>query len=261
MKGSRKFENKLFGMVKSEPVYLIKPKIFDAFSEVLAVMTTQRNVNSNEAFNVGFTTNSDPEKINENRKILLEQLGISKDQLAIPKQIHSSNICYADKPGIYDNCDALVTDRRGIYLIVSVADCAPVYIYDKSVKAIALVHCGWRGAKEKIVAKAVDFMVNQFKSDVNNLTAFIGPCASVCCYEVDKEFEEYFDLRFLRFKRDGKYHFDLKGEIFSQLVNSGLNFRNIEVSRHCTICEADLFHSFRRDGENSGRMWALFGLR
>lgn len=248
-------------MVSSKPVYLIKPKIFEPFDEALAVMTTKRNVNSSEVFNVGFTKNSDPKKIHENRKILLEQLGISKDQLAIPKQIHSSNICYVDKPGIYDNCDALVTDKKGIYLIVSVADCAPVYIYDKSAKLIALVHCGWKGAKEKIVEKTVDFMVSKFGSDVDNLIAFIGPSASVCCYEVGKEFEGYFDLRFLRFRWNGKYHFDLKGEIFSQLINSGLNFRNIEVSRHCTICGVDLFHSFRRERENSGRMWALFGLK
>ncbi|MFN3134802.1 MAG: peptidoglycan editing factor PgeF [Candidatus Kryptonium sp.] len=247
--------------MKLEPVYLIKPKIFEPFGEVLAVMSTKKNFNSSEVFNVGFTENSEPEKVNENRKILLEQLGILRDHLAIPKQIHSSNICYVDKPRIYDNCDALVTDKREIYLVVSVADCAPVYIYDKSIKAIALVHCGWRGAKEKIVEKTVDFMVNKFKSDVDDLIAFIGPSASVCCYEVGEEFERNFDLRFLRFKRNGKYHFDLKGEIFSQLINSGLNFRNIEVSRHCTICGVDLFHSFRREGENSGRMWALFGLR
>ncbi len=246
--------------MRAEPVYLIKPKIFEPFNEVLAVMSTKKNFNSSEAFNVGFTENSEPEKVNENRKILLEQIGISRDHLAIPRQIHSSNICYVDKPGIYENCDALVTDKKGIYLVVSVADCAPVYIYDESAKVIALIHCGWRGAKEKIVEKTIDFMIDKFGSDVNDLIAFVGPCASVCCYEVSKEFEGYFDMRFLRFRRDGKYHFDLKGEIFSQLVNSGLDFRNIEVSRHCTICNSELFHSFRRDRESSGRMWALFGL-
>jgi len=214
---------------------VIKPEIFDGRDEVIALMTT-KHIDS------------------------ISKLGILESHLAIPKQIHSSNICLVDKPGIYENCDALVTDKDGIFLTVSVADCAPVYVYDPVGKVIALVHCGWKGARDKIVEKTINLMGDKFKSDPKNLVAYIGPCASVCCYEVDAEFDRFFDVRFLRFKKNGKYHFDLKGEIYSQLLKSGLDFKNIGISRHCTICESDLLHSYRRDGEKSGRMRALFGL-
>lgn len=248
-------------MVKFDEVYLLKPEIFEKFDSLLAILATRKSVNSDRTFNFGFTKNNDPEEVKNNRRILLEQLGISETQLAIPKQIHSSNICFVEKPGIYDECDALVTDKKEIFLVVSVADCSPVYIYDPKKKIISLVHCGWRGASEKIVEKTVAFIRDKFKSEPRDLIVHIGACASVCCYEVDKEFDKIFDVRFLRFKRNGKYHFDLKGEIYAQLVKSGVKFENISVSPYCTICGGDIFHSYRRDGENSGRMWALFGMR
>lgn len=250
-------------------VSLIKPEIFEPYNDLIAILTTKKsagqnlleNFNLDGGFNFSFTKNSEDEKVNLSREILFRQLGISMEQIAIPKQIHSSNVCVVDKPGVYENCDALVTDRGEIYLVVSVADCAPVYVYDVKKKAIGLIHCGWRGAKGRIVEKTIDLMVKNFGSDVLDLIAYIGPCASVCCYEVDKEFEALFDVRFLRFKRNGKFHFDLKGEIFSQLVKAGVNFKNIGVSNYCTICNSDLFHSYRRDAEKSGRMWALFGIK
>ncbi len=248
-------------MVNLNPDYFIKPRIFDDFPEIFAVMSTKKSVTPAESFNLSFTKNSNPSEVKRNRKIFLEQIGISEDKLALPKQIHSSNVCIVDKPGIYENCDALVTDKKDVYLVVSVADCAPVYIYDQVGKVVALVHCGWRGAREKIVEKTVDVMVKSFGSITDDMIAYIGPCASVCCYEVGNEFEKFFNVRFLRFKGNGRYHFDLKGEIYSQLVKSGLKFKNIDVDSRCTICDADLFHSFRRDGENSGRMWALFGIK
>jgi YfiH family protein len=232
---------------------LLKPEIFLNFDGILAVMSTKD-------LNLNFTNNANPELVKENRKIFLSQIGISEGQLAIPKQIHSANFCLVNSPGIYENCDALMTNKTGIYLVVSVADCAPVFVFDPIKKAIALIHCGWRGAKEKIVEKTIYGMRDSFGSDPRDLIVYIGACASVCCYEVDFEFQKFFNRRFLRFKRDGKYHFDLKSEIFSQLVNSGVKFWNISVSKHCTICEDKMFHSYRRDRDKSGRMWAVFGL-
>jgi copper oxidase (laccase) domain-containing protein len=40
----------------------------------------------------------------------------------------------------------------------------------------------------------------------------------------------------------------------------GLNEENIEISPSCTICTPQLFHSYRRDGNNSGRMMAAVSI-
>jgi hypothetical protein len=228
-------------------VNLFRPELFERFSELIACMSTK----------AGETEGNEPGNIKET---MLDILGISASELAIPKQIHSSNVSIIDKPGIYDNCDALITDKRRIYLIVSVADCAPVFIYDSTKGIVALVHSGWRGAKDKIVKKTIDKMMAKFHSKPSDIIAYIGPCASVCCYEVGEDVWRFFNKRHLRFKSNGKYYLDLKSELFDQLVQS-IPYSNIGVSRYCTICNPELFHSYRREGRNSGRMWALIGLR
>jgi copper oxidase (laccase) domain-containing protein len=58
-----------------------------------------------------------------------------------------------------------------------------------------------------------------------------------------------------------KVFVDLKKENEFQLQQLGLVTGNIEVSKHCTICEKDLFHSFRRDGTRAGRMIAFIYLK
>jgi polyphenol oxidase len=43
-------------------------------------------------------------------------------------------------------------------------------------------------------------------------------------------------------------------------LNLGVPETNIEVSESCTICNADTFHSYRRDGNESGRMMGIIGM-
>jgi copper oxidase (laccase) domain-containing protein len=52
---------------------------------------------------------------------------------------------------------------------------------------------------------------------------------------------------------------DLKGVNRSQLLNSGLRPGNVELSLYCTISDHQLFHSYRRDGANAGRMMGVIG--
>ena len=54
---------------------------------------------------------------------------------------------------------------------------------------------------------------------------------------------------------------DLKKENAFQLEEKGVLPDHIELSNHCTICEKELFHSFRRDGKKAGRMMAVIYLK
>jgi hypothetical protein len=53
-----------------------------------------------------------------------------------------------------DSCDALWSDARPSLLGIKVADCLPISIIAGD--AIANIHCGWRGAVQKIVDAALD---------------------------------------------------------------------------------------------------------
>jgi copper oxidase (laccase) domain-containing protein len=58
-----------------------------------------------------------------------------------------------------------------------------------------------------------------------------------------------------------KIFVDLKKENAVQLEEKGVIPDHIEISKHCTICEKELFHSFRREGKSAGRMMAVIYLK
>ena len=60
--------------------------------------------------------------------------------------------------------------------------------------------------------------------------------------------------------RNEKYFIDLKKHNHIQLQKLGVRNENIEVSEYCTYDEKDLFHSYRRDRDKSGRMLGVIGL-
>ncbi len=59
-------------------------------------------------------------------------------------QIHKNNIeiINSDSSKLIDNCDALITNEKNIPLLVMVADCIPILLYDKVKGVIAAIHAG-----------------------------------------------------------------------------------------------------------------------
>jgi hypothetical protein len=91
------------------------------------------------------------------------------------------------------------------------------------------------------------------------MIAYVGPCASVCCYNVGDDVAGRFDEHFIVQKGDGRY-VDLKMANEYQLIEAGISPANVDISPYCTISDAHLFHSHRRDREKSGRMMAVIGV-
>lgn len=48
-------------------------------------------------------------------------------------QIHSDNIVIVDEksPKLIDSCDAIITNRKNLPLMVMVADCIPIIVFDE----------------------------------------------------------------------------------------------------------------------------------
>jgi copper oxidase (laccase) domain-containing protein len=53
---------------------------------------------------------------------------------------------------------------------------------------------------------------------------------------------------------------DLRAANRAQLIEVGLNPRNIAVSALCTGCRSDLFFSYRKEGRRTGRMMSVIGI-
>ncbi len=249
-------------MIAQQLQYYV-PDIFKPFPEMTAAESTRFGGVSTlpfQSLNLGLYTEDDPNAVQENRKIFFSRLGFRPEQAAGAKQEHGDHILQVGLPGQYEGYDALVTRSPGILLTVTVADCAPVLIYDPVQKAVGAVHAGWRGTVAGITAKTIGRMVSLFNTNPADCRAFIGSCIGECCFEVGDEVAEHFDKAFKRWNTaTGKYHVDIKSANREQLLREGLLAENIEVSPHCTFQNKDYF-SHRRDRGQTGRMLGVIGL-
>lgn len=173
------------------------------------------------------------------------------------KQIHST-ICVpaAGRSGILGQGDALLENLPGHLVAVKTADCIPMLFADARSRAVAAVHAGWRGTAARIGPVALAAMREQFGSLPEDLWVAIGPGIGACCYEVGPEVAAQFG-----FSPNGRVRLALAEANRRQLAEAGVPAEQISVASLCTRCHPEDFHSFRRDKEHAGRMYAFIGVR
>ncbi|MBI4548735.1 MAG: peptidoglycan editing factor PgeF [Ignavibacteriae bacterium] len=242
---------------------IIHSELLSRYPEIRFAMSSRIGGVSSEPYgmNLSFHVGDHQENVRRNREFFLGKLNIKVDQLANPQQVHGDTVRRVRKPGIYESCDALISNTHEVYLVVSIADCLPIFLFDPETKSIAAVHAGWRGSELRILSKVIEAMKNEFGTKAQNLIAYIGPAAGVCCYEVGQEVARLFSKKYLNQTTMNKIHLDLKLMNKDLLREFDIPESHIEVSEECTICNSIMFHSYRRDGQRSGRMMALIGLR
>lgn len=213
------------------------------------------------------TKESDFEKIVENnKKDVCEYLGINEKDLIYPSQTHTSNIDIA-RIGIssYPDTDGLILTNKVQAVYLNFADCTPVIIYDYENNIAAVSHAGWRGTAGKIVSKTVQKMKDEFFSKPENLKCAIGPAISFCCYNVGEDVfrqlsQTVKDFSGLYEIRQGNIYVDLKGINKRQLTDIGVNPENIDVCPYCTVCNNNLFFSYRKENATTNRHSAVIKL-
>ena len=149
--------------------------------------------------------------------------------------------------------DALCTSVPQQMLFVRTADCVPIFLCSVRADWIAVIHAGWRGIANNIVANTVASYVQNSKYAIaSDLLACIAPCISLPHYEVDASFKQCFSKRlpdlyscFYAGKQDHKYQFDLRQACRIQLQQARV--QAISCQPQCTY--ADNFFSYRRDAD------------
>jgi YfiH family protein len=196
------------------------------------------------------------------RAYLGKVCGMDLPQIFWRKQVHGDDILIASGGvGASKGCpdaDAFITQEKNLPIAIRTADCVPVFIFDPHHRAIGLAHAGWKGTHKAIAAKTVQKMQEKFNSQPSDLKIVLGPSIRDCCYQVGKEFREYFPA-YVR-DRGGFLYVDIISANRDQLLQSGVRLENIFDSGICTCCNKDHF-SFRRDGAQAGRMISLMMLK
>lgn len=154
-----------------------------------------------------------------------------------------------------EGVDGHVTGVRGLLLLVTVADCVPIYLHDTVSKVIGLLHAGWRGAAGGILRAGLDRMVEGYGSSVENIVMHCGVAISGPCYEVGNEVTDRFGMPPAP---GGRQYFDLRSALAAQAV--GLGIRTVTISGRCTAREAGHFFSHRRSRGEDGRQVAYIGI-
>jgi hypothetical protein len=224
------------------------------------------------AFSLALHTGEDVDHIIANRNRLSALLQSSEPlHYIVANQTHSDNITvitqketkgWESLSDAIEDCDALITDVKGIVLNVLTADCVPILLYDTQKEVVAAVHAGWKGTKAQITYKTVQKMTQMYGSDPKDIIAGIAPSIGRCCYEVGKEVaEHFFDSPEGLTPKGEKYMLDLPFINKQQLLAAGLKEENIEMSHTCTACNVERFFSYRKEKGCSGRFMSMIGMK
>ena len=250
----------------SIPAFQRTPSVTAAFSVRLGGVSQPPYSALNLAYHVGDADAS----VAENRRRFCDSLGIEVGSLVIAQQVHGDRIAVIDESqagcGAYRHADAIpgadgmVTASRSVALAVLTADCVPVLIVDPVREAVGIAHAGWRGTLQRIASRAVLKMRDAFGTEPVDCLVALGPSIGSCCYTVGEDVASLFRREFGSVTCVMENRLDLRRAIEIQLVEIGVERRNISSAGLCAACNLVLFYSHRAEGGCAGRMMSVIKL-
>jgi hypothetical protein len=217
------------------------------------------------SLNLGASVGDHPEAVKENTRRLAEAAGFSPDAFVTVAQVHGDRVVEA--PGEVEltngrrtEADAVVTARPGLAPAVRTADCVPLLLWAPDAGAVAAVHVGWRGAKARVAARAVEALAARYRASPAQILAAVGPSIRACCYEVSADLAAEFTREFGALAVAGNHarpHLDLVHVVRATLAAVGVAEDRVDVVGACTSDDRKRFFSHRRDHGNTGRHLAF----
>lgn len=207
-------------------------------------------------------------------KKVADVLGVNWQHIVKPHQTHTDKIEKVENCNDqYEEVDGLITNKKDIILCTTSADCTSLLFYDDNKKVVSDIHSGWKGTLQKIGKKAVEKMIAEYGCNPNDIICCICPHIRKCHFEVEKDVMQMFKKEFeytgsideiieTGRKADGVQKYNIDTTLINKIIlkEVGLQEENIIDSNICTVCNSDLFHSYRIDKEKSGRNGAFIGM-
>lgn len=209
--------------------------------------------------------------VEENLRRAGEVLGVRSERIVYLSQVHGREARFFDDAQLRPDLitlegDAVGGSHPGNAYGVRSADCVPILLADEASGAVMAVHAGWRGVACGAVAAGVERLRERVGGPLRLLAA-IGPHISKRAFEVSEEVaaellracptlgatQEATAAAAVARNFGEKPHVDLRFIVTQQLLELGLAPAAIDHVGGCTLLEAELYFSFRRDGKRSGR--------
>ena len=176
----------------------------------------------------------------------------------IARQVHGDRVLWHDTGAgwsLRDDADGHATAARGLLLLITVADCVPIYLVAPRRGAIALLHAGWRGTAAGILERGVALLAERAGAEPGELVMHAGVAISGARYEVGAEVMAGVGCPA---PPPGPWHVDLREVLAGRARTLGIGA--VTVSGHCTAGERGAFFSHRGSGGQDGRMVAYLGI-
>lgn len=223
--------------------------VFDGHNLDALVTTRHGGVSggSYDSLNLGLHVGDDATAVLENRRRAAAALNVGLAEMVFCNQSHHRNVhvvTSADRgrgalsqDDAIPATDALVTAEPGIALVVMVADCVPIVLYDPVAHVLACVHAGWRGTVARVSEAALEAMT-ALGSQPHDVIAGLGPAISPERYQVDYDVLEAAEQCFggrgtagvIRPDGTGKWLFDLWEANLTVLREAGLREDNLNAA-------------------------------
>ncbi len=245
----------------------INSQLLDRYTEIMHAYSTRVDGVSKYGNNLAYHVNDIKENVDKNHRLLASYLHYPLNKLVHMNQVHKDSILIVNASHNYKEiptCDALVTNKKHVPLMVMVADCIPVLIYDPVREVVAAVHAGRAGIFKEIIPKTINKMKETYDSESKDIIVSLGPSIHQCCYEVGEDVKEearQHGYGYAIKTAHGKYYLDLTAIGYEQLIKSGIEKKNIEKSSYCTACQTDTFYSYRAEDKNCGRFSGIIMLK
>jgi polyphenol oxidase len=214
--------------------------------------------------NLGLGSGDQAERVERNRALLNTYLPAPPRWLDLQ---HGAEVVSAEtigsKPAVADAATAITP---GVVCCVTVADCLPVLLADRSGSVVAAAHAGWRGVAAGILQATVIAMRRRVPGPIGQIDAFLGPSIGASAFEVGPEVLSAMrrtlpqaEVAFTSLA-NGKFLADLPALARQALAQ--VDVRSVFGGTWCTVSDPSRFYSFRRDrvtGRHAALIWLQAG--
>jgi YfiH family protein len=146
--------------------------------------------------------------------------------------------------------DGFITNKKGLFLFLLIADCLPIIIYDPKKEVVGLIHAGWKGIDLNIAERAVKLLNEEYDSKPRDLVIAIGPFVHKSSFikenpsqKDDPKWKTF--IKRLESSGNSAYSVDLFGFTKKQLLDAGVLEDNIYESKIDTAKDKRFFSHVR----------------
>ncbi len=182
----------------------------------------------------------DKEIVASRRKEFFARVGIDPAKSVAMIAEHANNMALVTAgdagKGIFSSddqyfLDGLITREKNFNLILAVADCIALVLYDEANEVLAMVHVG----SKNLAIGTVDKAIQAIKINNSKIHAATSPFIKKCCYRFETIPKHLEALKDYFIEKDGAYFLDTESALQNQLIESGVKEENIEISRLCSM--------------------------